>query len=250
MQSWFRQQIDASDRDKLQTLPQEVDHALQLISHKVANQLSNRLNQVAQKSLSELFSADELTLLSAQIARAENPPVVLRPPEKRQTTSDDKLMVIMGGSSGFGLARGAASMIPGLTGVAAAGIVMLPVAVVGLGLGWWMGRTRKFQAEKTHMKQWLGDAIADARSTLDQLVAEQMIEADSQLSLAMDEALRNRISEIEDELKEVDKAMRLDATERSKRLTAVSKKLTDVTSGRERAQSLLARIRSVRDRNA
>ncbi|TDQ05250.1 dynamin family protein [Labedaea rhizosphaerae] len=250
MQSWFRQQIDASDRDKLATLPQEVDHALQLISHKVANQLSNRLNQVAQKSLSELFSTDELTVLSAQIARAENPPVVLRPPEKRQTTSDDKLMVIMGGSSGFGLARGAASMIPGMAGVAAAGFVMLPVAVVGLGLGWWMGRTRKFQAEKTHMKQWLGDAIADARSTLDQLVAEQMIEADSQLSLAMDEALRNRISEIEDELKEVDKAMRLDATERSKRLTAVSKKLTDVTSGRERAQALLARIRSVRDRNA
>jgi predicted GTPase len=250
MQSWFRQQIDASDREKLQVLPQEVDGALQLISHKVANQLSNRLNQVAQKSLSELFSPDELTMLSAQIARADHPPVVLRPPEKRQTTSDDKLMVIMGGSSGFGLARGAASMIPGMAGVAAAGFVMLPVAVVGLGLGWWMGRTRKFQAEKTHMKQWLGEAIADARSTLDQLVAEQMIEADSQLSLAMDEALRNRISEIEDELKEVDKAMRLDATERSKRLTAVSKKLTDVNTGRERAQALLARIRSVRDRNA
>jgi hypothetical protein len=141
-------------------------------------------------------------------------------------------------------------MIPGLTGVAAAGIVMLPVAVVGLGVGWWMARTRKFQAEKQHMKQWLGDAIADARSTLDQLVAEQMIEADSQLSLAMDEALRNRIAEIEDELKEVDKAMRLDATERSKRLSAVSKKLTDVNTGRERAQALLGRIRSVRDRNA
>ena len=250
MQSWFRQQIDASDKEKLAGLPAEVDASLQLVSGKISTQLSTRLNAVAQRSLGELFSDDELTVIAGQLSRAGQPPVVIRPPEKRQATSDDKLMVLMGGSGGFGLARAAVGLIPGASVAAASVIVALPVAIVGLGAGWWIAKTRKHAAEKQHLKQWLSEAIADARSMLDQLVAEQMIEADSQLSLAMDEALRNRISAIEDELKEVDKAMRLDATERSKRLTAVSKKLTDVSTGRERADKLLARIRSVRDRNS
>jgi len=78
--------------------------------------------------------------------------------------------------------------------------------------------------------------------------AEQLIEAESQLSLALDEALGKRITGIEEELREVDKALKLDASERSKRLTVVNKRLAEVNSGRERAEQLLANIRSVRDR--
>src|SRR5205823_3467091 len=101
---------------------------------------------------------------------------------------------------------------------------------------------------KQHMKTWLTESIADARSTLDQLVAEQLIEAESQLSLALDDALGKRITAIEDELREVDKALRLDASERSKRLTVVNKRLADATSAHDRSEQLLASIRSVRDR--
>ena len=98
------------------------------------------------------------------------------------------------------------------------------------------------------MKQWLAEAIADARSTVDQLVAEQLIEAEQQLALSLDEALGKRIAGIEEELREVDKALRLDTAERTKRLNAVNKRLADVTAGRDRAEKLLASIRSVRDR--
>ena len=248
MQSWFRQAIDASDKDTLHALPGQVDAALQLVSQRISDMLAVRLNQVTDVVLGELFKPDELDVIRSQFARAGRPPVMLRPPDKRPPTAEDKLLVFMGVSGGLGLARGATAMLGvGVAGAAAA-IVAVPTIIVGLGAGWWIAKTRKHTAEKQHMKQWLTESIADARSTLDQLVAEQLIEAESQLSLALDEALGKRIAGIEEELREVDKALRLDASERSKRLTVVNKRLAEVNSGRERAEQLLAGIRSVRDR--
>jgi hypothetical protein len=248
MQSWFRQAIDAADRERLAALPGQVDAALRLVSGRIGATVSARLNQVTDVVLGELFQPDELEVIRSQFARATHPPIMLRPPDKRPPTAEDKLLVFMGVSGGLGLARGATAMLGvGVAGAAAA-IVAVPTIVVGLGAGWWISRTRKHTADKQHMKQWLTESIADARSTLDQLLAEQLIEAESQLSIALDEALGRRITGIEEELREVDKALRLDASERSKRLAVVDKRLTEITSGRERSEQLLASIRSVRDR--
>src|SRR5436309_238868 len=46
MQSWFRQAIDASDKDTLATLPAQVDAALHLVSGRISAMLAHRLNQV------------------------------------------------------------------------------------------------------------------------------------------------------------------------------------------------------------
>jgi hypothetical protein len=254
MQSWFRQAIDAADRDVLPTLPAQVDAAMQMVSGRIGASVNARLNRVAEIVLSDLFSAEELTMIRAQFARAGHPPVVLRPPEKRQPTTEDKLLVFTGATGGLGAGSMVARFLPGIGAVGAGAsvgaslIALAPVVVVGLGAGWWLQRTRKHTADKQHMKQWLSESIADARSTLDQLVSEQLIEAESQLALALDEALGKRIAGIEEELREVDKALRLDVSERSKRLGVVNKRLSEVTTGRERAEKLLASIRSVRDR--
>ncbi|KAA2251453.1 dynamin [Solihabitans fulvus] len=246
VQNWFRQAIDAADRDALAGLPQQVDGALQLTSGRISTGLAQRLSGVADAALAELFSAEELDVIRAGFARDPQPPVVLRPPDKRPPTAEDKLLVFMGLSGGMGVGRLAA--MP-LIGVAALNPIVLPVTIVlGLGAGWWMARTRKHAADKQHMKQWLTDAIADARSTLDQLVAEQLIEAEQQLSLALDEALGRRIDAIEAELRDVDKAMRMEAGERSRELGVVGKRLAEVTSGRDRVEQLLGNIRELRDR--
>jgi predicted GTPase len=248
VQSWFRQAIDAADKDFLATLPAQVDAALQLVSSRISYSVGTRLNQVTDAVLGELFQPDELEVIRAQFARADRPPIMLRPPDKRPPTAEDKLLVFMGVSGGLGLVRGATAMLGiGVAGAAAA-IVAVPTIAIGLGAGWWISKIRKHTADKQHMKQWLTESIADARSTLDQLMAEQLIEAESQLSLALDEALGKRITGIEEQLRDVDKALRLDASERSKRLTVVNKRLADVSSGRDRAEQLLASIRSVRDR--
>lgn len=244
-QSWFRQRIDAAKREQLAAMPQQVDAALQSISQRVSTMLAHRLNRVTDIALAELFSAEELDVIRAQFARAGGPPVVLRPPDRRPPSAEDKLLVFMGVSGGVGAGKLAAAP---LAGVALLNPVILPATIViGLGAGWWMARTRRHAADKQHMKQWLVESIADARSTLDQLVAEQLIEAEQQLSLALDEALGRRIEGIEAELKDVDRTIKMDAQERSKNLSVVTRRIKEVSEARDRAESFLTRIRSLRD---
>ncbi|KAA9151892.1 dynamin [Amycolatopsis acidicola] len=244
-QSYFRQQIDAAKREQLHAMPQQVDAALQMISQRVSATMALRLNRVTDVALSELFSPEELDVIRAQFLRAGGPQVVLRPPDKRPPTPEDKLLVFMGVSGGVGAGKIAA--LP-LAGVALLNPVVLPATIViGLGAGWWMARTRRHAADKQHMRQWLVESIADARSTLDQLVAEQLIEAEQQLSLALDDALGRRIESIEAELKEVDKAIKMDAQERARKLADLTKRVKEAGDARDRAESLLSRIRTVRE---
>ncbi|MDT8910530.1 dynamin family protein [Amycolatopsis sp. PS_44_ISF1] len=244
-QTHFRRGIEAAKREELAALPPQVDIALQTTSQRISMLLSQRLNHVTNVALSELFSAEELDVIRAQFARAGGPPVVLRPPDKKPPTAEDRLLVFMGISGGVGGAKIAA--LP-LAGVAVLNPVVLPATIIiGLGAGWWMARTRKHAADKQHLKQWLVEAIADARSTLDQLVAEQLIEAEQQLSMALDEALTRRIEAIEAELKEVDRTIKMGAQERARKIAVVSKRLREASEGRDRAESLLARIRALRE---
>ncbi|GLZ33130.1 dynamin [Lentzea sp. NBRC 105346] len=248
LQTWFRQAVDVASREQLAQLPHQVDTALQVVSSRISAGLAHSLTRVADASLAELFSADELAVIRSQFARGAQPPIVLRPKDKRPPTAEDKLLVFMGVSGGLGAGKLAVMPLAGL-GVAALNPIVLPVTIVlGLGAGWWMARTRTHTAEKQHVKQWLSDAIADARSTLDQLAAEQLIEAEQALSLALDEALTRRIEAIEAELREVEKAMRMEAGERGRELQAVTRRIAEVQSGRERVDELLTRIRAVRDR--
>ncbi|TNC26173.1 dynamin family protein [Amycolatopsis alkalitolerans] len=246
-QAWFRQQIDAAKRERLHELPQQVDAALQMISQRVSGIMAHRLNRVTEIALADLFSPEELDVIRAQFLRAGGPQVVLRTPDKRPPTPEDKLLVFMGVSGGVGAGKIAA--LP-LAGFALLNPVVLPATIViGLGAGWWMARTRRHAADKQHMRQWLVESIADARATLDQLVAEQLIEAEQQLSLALDEALARRIEGIEAELKEVDKAIKMDAQERARQLGELNRRLREVGDGRDRAENLLSTMRTVRDQH-
>jgi tRNA U34 5-carboxymethylaminomethyl modifying GTPase MnmE/TrmE len=249
-QSWFRQAIDHADREALAQLPQQVDAALQLISARVGQGLARRLSEVSEAALAELFAPSELDMIRAQFAQGGQPPVTLRPPERRKPNAEDRLLVFMGMSGGLGLGRGVAALA-GVGAGAAVGtlsLVVLPATIVlGLGAGWWMARTRKHAADRQHMMQWLVEAIAEGRSTLDHLMSDQMIQVEQQLSIALDEAVAKRLAAIEDELRDVDKALRMDAEERSRELTAVTKRLAEVKAGRQHSEQLLERIRELRD---
>jgi hypothetical protein len=247
LQSWFRQAIDSADRTALAGLPQEVDTALQLVSGRLSGNLGLRLDRVTSAALAELFSAEELAVIRAQFARGGNQSVSLRPPDKRAPTAEDKLLVFMGITGGFGAARVAALPLAGVSVALLNPFVLPATIVIGLGAGWWLARTRKHATEKQHMKQWLTEAIADARSTMDQLVSEQLIEAEQQLFLALDDALGRRIDAIEAELREVDRTLKLEAGERSRQLQTAGKRLGETQAGRTRVAGLLAGIRDLRD---
>lgn len=248
VQSWFRQAIDSADREALAGLPAQVDAALQLVSGRLSAALTERLGRVAETSLATLFHPEELDVIRGQFARGVSSPISLRPPDRRPPSAEDKLLLFMGITGGVGLSRVAAMPLAGL-GIGAFNPIVLPVTIaVGLGAGWWMARTRKHAADKQHLKQWLTEAIADARSTLDQLVSEQIIEAEQQLALALDEALSRRIEAIEAELREVDRALKLETGERNRQLQACDRRIAEFEAGRQRVAELLGRIRELRDR--
>lgn len=245
LQSWFRQAIDAAGRDRLPALPGEVDAALQLVSGRVGATLTGRLARLVDAVLAQLFSAEELAVLRAQVARGVRQPIVLRAPERRAPTAEDRLLVFMGMSGGFGAARIALLPLAG-AGALLAPVVLPATIVVGLGAGWWMARTRRHSADKQHMKQWLTEAIADARSTLEQAVSEQLIAAEQQLALALDEALERRVEVIEAQLRELQKAAKLRAGERSARLAEVTRRQREVRAALATADDLLQQLRALR----
>lgn len=247
VQSWFRHAIDTADRAHLTELPGQVDAALQAASYELSAELARRLDKVAVAALSDLFTAEELDVLRAQFAQGGRAAVLSRPPDRRPPTPEDRLLVFMGITGGFGAARVAALPLAGL-GVAVLNPLVLPVTiVVGLGAGWWLARTRKHTADKQHMKQWLTESIADARATVDQLVAEQLIEVEQQLTMALDDVLGRRIDAIEADLRAVETTMKLADGERTKRLAAAGRRLSEVRRGRERIEGLLTEIRVLRD---
>jgi hypothetical protein len=84
---------------------------------------------------------------------------------------------------------------------------------------------------------------------MDQLVAEQLIEVEQQLTLALDDVLGRRIDAIEAELREVDATMKLADGERTARLAEAGRRLARVRRGQETTGELLTEIRALRDRS-
>lgn len=244
-QTWFRTSVDAADRASLAALPAQLDPALAAVAATVSAGLAQRVHQLTEQVLAELFTAAELAALTAA-SRREPVPLTIRPIDRRPSGSEDKLMVVAGASGGVGLGRLALmplALVPGLN------LVLVPLTLgLGAGAAWWMARTRGHVADKVHVKQWSAEVFAEARAGLDQLVAEQLIDAEHQLGAALDDALAKRVEQIDGELHEVDAALRMDMAERSEQLRTTERELSALLAGQERAAGLLARIRAVRDR--
>jgi len=240
----LRAGLDAADRAGLHRLPRDVDAALRAVGDAVAAGLTERVTVVADAAVAHLFPPAELAAVRAGLA-CRPPPVALRPPGARPAGADDKLLVAMGFSGGLGLGRLAVLPLVGTVAVA------LPVSIVlGVGAGWWLARTRRHAADRAHLAQWLADVLAEARAALDQAVAAQLIDVEQQLSLLLDDALERRLAAVDSELREVDRALRMDAAERTRTLEALRAQAAEVRAGRQEVAGLLAHVRRLRDRPA
>ncbi|MFN2496801.1 MAG: dynamin family protein [Pseudonocardiaceae bacterium] len=245
----LRATIDAADRPALAQLPHHVDATLQAMAGQVGAAMSARVARLADTALAELFAPAELAAVRAALVRRDRPAVPLPPPEPRTGTSEDKLLAAVGFSGGMGVGRLAVLPLAALG--APAGLLVLPVSIaLGLGAGWWIARTRQHAADKAHLKQWLCEVLADARATLDRTVAEYLIDAEAQLALALEDALARQVASIEEELRDVDRALRMGVAERSRAIAVVQTRLAAATAGQAQVAVLLSRIRTLRDRPA
>lgn len=243
----LRGMIDTADRDTVRRLPHHVDATLQVLAGQLGAALAARVARIIDVTLADVFAPHELAAVRAGLLRRGRPPVVLHPPQPRSATAEDKLLVAVGFSGGVGIGRLAVLPLAGLG--AGAGLLVLPVSIaLGLGAGWWMARTRRHAADQAQLRQWLSDVLADARAALEHAAAEQLIDAEQQLALALDDALARRTAAIDEELCEVDRALRLEAGERARLIDQAQARLAQARAGQARVTALLSRLRDLRER--
>jgi hypothetical protein len=235
----FRGAIDAADNAELKKLPVNIDAYAQAMSARATSRMADVMNRLAQRVLADLFRPDELAMLTANLAM--RPPATAEFRAMETSRSVDETITALGGASmGFALSH-YALMPLGLVGL---GVVLTPVSIVlGGAAAWYLIRSRKRVAERQHLKQWLGEVLSEAKAQIDQTIAAQFVEADQQLTLALDDALTRQVSALDAQIGQVDKALKLDAAERTAQLRALDERrnagLTLCTSG----DALLQRIR-------
>ncbi|MBE7161732.1 MAG: dynamin family protein [Williamsia herbipolensis] len=232
----FRGSIDAADADQLRELPFHIDAYSQSMTARAHHRLLGAMNQIVTSVLTDLFTPQELAGLAGQLATRPYAPLTTRGPERTKST-DDTIMSLAGGGIGLTLGSlvrmGAGAVLP-----AAFGVVLLPVSLaLGGAAAFLMVRSRRRVQDKAHLKQWLMEVLSEAKAQIDQNIAEQFIEADEQLTLALDDVLTRQVAAIDAEIRDVDGALKLDASDRAARTRAIVERarigVSVVSSGEE-----------------
>ncbi|MGI8868771.1 MAG: dynamin family protein [Mycobacteriales bacterium] len=219
---YWRMQIDGSNKERLQGIPAEMDAALHAISLGVFDRIVGRLRAVTETTLRDTFTADELDEVYAEITRSPAFHGQVTRPDARPATSEDKILLFGGISGGMGMSR-LIAYLPAAVGAGAASVVLAPLSIgLGLGLTAWMIHSRRHIAEKNHLKVWVSEVLGEARSMLDAEVGNQFIDAEQTLTLALDSAVQRRIGQLDEEIKDIDAALKLNAAEKDKRRTELT----------------------------
>lgn len=219
---YWRTTIDGADATRLKSVPAELDAALHAVSLGFFDRIVGRLRTVTDNTLREMFTADEIDEVYADIARSPVFQAAITPPEARPATVEDKILLFGGVAGGMGASR-LVAYLPAALGAGAASVVLAPLSIgLGLAATAWMVRSRRHIAEKNHLKQWVSEVLADARATMDAEVGNQFIDAEHTLTLALDSAVQRRIEQLGGEIREIDAALRMDATEKERRRKELS----------------------------
>ena len=140
--------------------------------------------------------------------RAALPTIEIPAPQLKSRRLETRLMMLVGAGFGLGVAltlsRLVADLAPGLT---VAGAVAC--AAIGLALTVWVVGTSGLLRDRALLDRWAGEATAQLRSALEQLVATRVLSAESSLTAALGEQdevesarVTEQVSVIDTELRE------------------------------------------------
>lgn len=238
----FRASIDQADNADLKNMPFHIDACAQAMTARAHGRLIDAMGRICRSVLTELFQPQEMAVLIAQLATRPYSPLFTRAPEKARNL-DDTILTMSGAGMGFTLSR-MVTMLPAAALPAAFGVVLAPVSiVVGGAAAYYLMRSRRRMADKVQLKQWLMEVLGEAKAQIDQNIAEQFIEAEEQLTLALDDVLTRQVAGLDEEIRQVDAALRLDATERVAQLRAIEDRRAAGLSVLTAGELLLQRLR-------
>ncbi len=152
--------------------------------------------------------AKNLDLAVDPPASTELPKVEISVPQLNSRRLETRLMMLVGAGFGLGVALTLSRLLADLTpGLTAAGAVAC--AAIGLALTVWVVGTRGLLRDRALLDRWAGEATAQLKSALEQLVATRVLAAESALAAALgehDEVESARVTEqvgvIDTELRE------------------------------------------------
>ncbi len=238
----FRASIDQADSADLKNMPFHIDACAQAMTARAHGRLIDAMGRICRSVLTALFQPQELAVLIAQLATRPYSPLFTRAPEKTRNV-DDTILTMSGAGMGFTLSR-MVTMLPAAALPAAFGVVLAPVSiVVGGAAAYYLMRSRRRMADKVQLKRWLMEVLGEAKAQIERNVAEQFIEAEEQLTLALDDVLTRQVAGLDQEIRQVDAALRLDATERAAQLRAIDDRRAGGLSILSAGEALLQRLR-------
>jgi len=152
--------------------------------------------------------AKSLGLPADPPAPAALPKIEMPAPQLKSRRLETRLMMLVGAGFGLGVALTLSRLLADLTpGLTVAGAVAC--AAIGLALTVWVVGTRGLLRDRALLDRWAGEATAQLRSALEQLVATRVLGAESSLAAALgeqDEVESARVTEqvgvIDTELRE------------------------------------------------
>lgn len=125
------------------------------------------------------------------------PKIEIPAPQLKSRRLETRLMMLLGAGFGLGVALTLSRLLADLTpGLTVAGAVAC--AAIGLALTVWVVGTRGLLRDRALLDRWAGEATAQLRSALEQLVATRVLTAESSLTAVLgeqDEVESARVSE-------------------------------------------------------
>lgn len=237
---YWRASIDRGGGDLLKRLPQELDAVVHAMHLRVLERVTGRLYKVTDATLRELFGPEDLAQLYASFALHPLLGGPLSGPGKRGAAAEDRVTMVSGVIIGAGAGKMASLAGLAFLPLAAAAPLAVGMGVLASGL---IVKLRRAHADKAHYKIWVADVLAESRADLENDIAGRFVDAEQSLTLALDQAIAQRVEQLDREIRQIDEALRMDAQEKGRRRKEVMSRLSQTTTSLERIDALLPRLR-------
>ena len=239
--AFWRRQIEEMDKNRLKDVGPQLDMALRASSLQIFDRQQARMRGVSRTVLQSMFAQNELAEVYAALQRPRQLATTTGP-SKRQSSADEKVLTNISMMSGISITSLTGSGLYAATGAA---IIAWPIAVaVGVSVAGWIVWARRTASDRNQLKVWLNETLSETRARLEADASAYFIEAEHELTLALDRALVRRIETLDGHIKQIDQSLKVDRGERERRAAAITKQIAAVRDVSSTIDQLLPRLRN------
>jgi GTPase SAR1 family protein len=236
----YEERLRDVKKKEFDELPGELVADLTALAARLNEEASNRLTELVGKLIGDLDSAAPLSeAIHAVTAAGLQHDLEATPMGEHSLSGYDKVSVLTSFSSGHSIST--------LTGILASALIAPPF---GLILGFGLGGMFAFQAfisrDQQHFVQafgsWMTAQISQATLTINSTFQRQMIDLQSQLRDAVQQALAQREQEIATALRNAEAVLQSETAKQAQTTTQMRGRLNEVVQARAATLTLLQNL--------